>query len=275
MVEVSDKEKIITPIKRGDGRYNKEFSNTYQVLDVLREHYYQMFGKDLNFFGTNKNDRFYCDELILFMYKHTCDEFDCMKTDMNSPTTVIPAMHDFNCYGDMDLEDFCLFYKWMIWRRYNSAFNFMVEKGTLNNSDNYVDFQFSRDLFEYYGNSEKYLEFIKKCINEITGRDINLVILVNDIIKFIHIPYERTLKYGHQVSERNCDLYLTYQPLIAMLFELHGYHAWHVNMISDDMLNLLNAQDLKFFNCFQNEYDNKHAKEIEVGKKLEYIKFKK
>ena len=32
-------EKNVTPVIRGDGRYNKEFSNTYQVLDVLREYY--------------------------------------------------------------------------------------------------------------------------------------------------------------------------------------------------------------------------------------------
>ena len=269
-----DKEKIITPVIRGDGRYNTKFSNTYQVLDVLRKYYYQMFGKDLNFDGTNVEGRFYCDELSLNMYKHTCDEFDFIKTSMNCPEIIIPIMKNYGFYDQMDEEEFFLFYKHLIYHVYNSAFNFMIEKGTLNNSDNYVDFQLNRTLFEF-GDSKKYLEYIKNCINEITGRDINLVLSHYDLIKFIHIPYERTLKYGHQVYERNCDTYVTYQPLIALLFELHGYDYWYINMISDDMLNSLNSQDLKFINCFQHASNYGYEKQFEVGKKLEYVKLKK
>ena len=267
-----DKEKNVTPIKRGDGRYNKKFSNTYQVLDVLREYYYQMFGKDLKFDGYNKTERYYCAELPVYLYRYTCDEFDGMKTNMNSSEIVIPIMKKCLFYGQMDEEEFIQFYKYLIWPEYNSAFNFMAEKGTLNNSDNYVDFQFSRDLFEC-GNSNKYLEFIKKCINEITGRNINLVISHANIIKFIHVPYERTLN-GHEVYERKCNSYLTYQPLIALLFELHGYNEWYINMISDDILKSLNSQDLNFLNCFQNEYNYVWEKGLEVGKKLEYVKVK-
>ena len=51
------------------------------------------------------------------------------------------------------------------------------------------------EIFEE--NDEKeILEFIKRCILDITGRTVNMAISDNYVINFIHYPYERESSYA-------------------------------------------------------------------------------
>lgn len=233
-----------SPPQRGDGTYNGKFPNTYQVIDCIREHYYDIFKSDLALNGQSSKSIYQAVELGIDTYAHTARKFGST------------------------------FEKWL-----KTVFTIYLEKGNLNNPDNIIDFEFHRLIFEQ-NNEKDVLEFIKRCILDITGRNINIVLSDNYIIKFIHYPYERK-DGGYDIYLQNDETIKTTKAVNYFINEysgnrMKGNSIFYMSMISDDIVKVMNDDERKFIEeSLISLYGWNKDKEIEVGKNLEYIKIKK
>jgi len=155
-----------TPPQIGDGRYEKKFPNSYQVLDCLRVQHYDKFGSDLSFNGNAELDYFGCCETSVDVYYNTCKNFANEKTHDKKP-----------------------------------VFKIATEKGRVGEQNQYFGFTLKKELF--MGESKRdALEYIKTCIKKLAGRNFNLVLSDDETIKFIHVPFER---HFSGLGEFGCD----------------------------------------------------------------------
>lgn len=230
------------PPQRGDGRYNNKFSNTYEVLDCLREHYYDLFKEDLAFNGQKDQKHYGLPENHISAYRHDCKNFASIKD--NRP-----------------------------------VFTLWLEKGELNNSNNYVEFCMDFRIF-LSENNELALQFMKRCISDITNRNFNLVLSINGILKFIHVPYDREI-YGLGQFATATDIYYTRQTFIDFIYVLYRSQYFYINMVSEDILSRLNNEEREFLNYLNNQASTiyfpefEEERKIEVGPKLEYVRIRK
>ena len=233
-----------SPPQRGDGRYNGKFPDTYQVIDCIREHYYDIFKSDLALNGQKTKGFYQAQELGIDVYTHTSKKF---------------------------AKSFATWEK--------NIFTIYLEKGNLNDPDNIIDFELHKKIFEE-NNEKDVLEFIKRCILDITGRNINMAFSNNSIVKFIHFPYERKGS-GNYIYLRSGDVIQTDKAVNYFINEysgnrMSGNSVFYMPMVNDDILKTMNDDELKFIKESLIElYSWSGDKEIEVDKNLEYIKFKK
>lgn len=229
------------PPHKGDGRYNNKFKETYEVIDCLREHYYDIFKQDLNFNGGNSIP-FGAIETNVYATTHTCK----------------------NCFGVSDKK---------------AAFIFNIQHGILDNKDNHVELSITQDIFNA-GNIDNILDFIKKSVKDITSREINLVVSGHNKIRFMYIPYDRNMGYCETYSTPG-NIHYTSEHFIYFMNRFYDNIYYYINMISDDILNRLNKNELEFLNELINDGNvgrlQKYflqEQKIEVGKKLEYLRLK-
>ena len=233
-----------TPPQRGDGRYNGKFPDTYEVIDCIREHYYDIFKSDLSLNGNRFKSMYQCQELCLRTYTHTSRKFGVT---------------------------FDKFLK--------QIFTIYLENGTLNNPDNFIDFELHKKIFEE--NDEKeILEFIKRCILDITSRTVNMAISDNYVINFIHYPYERESSYATYTFWTNDEPIKTNKEIMQFIDQYSanrgGNHSTcYLSMISDDILKTMTPEEMIFINeNLKALYGWTSEKNIEVDKKLEFVKIK-
>lgn len=229
--------------KRGDGRYQNKFPETYQILDCLREHYYDSFKSDLSFNG-NKNQMHYgCPETYIYATEHTCKNFAGIQNK-------------------------------------KSVFTLYTEKGTLNEKDNYVEFEMQKEIFETEYNKQV-LEFMKKAITEITTRNFNLALTRDGKIKFIHVPFDRQRR-GLEMYSDSDSCYYTKSEFIYFMNRLYDNQYFYMNYVGDTILSTLNETEKKWLK-WNNEmpinspyyHDWDEERKIEIGPKLEYVRIRK
>lgn len=228
--------------EKGDGRYNNKFPNTYQVLDCVREHYFDTFKGDLSFNGNNNQIYYGCVETRIKAYSHTSKKFA-------------------NISGK------------------KPVFTLFLEKSLLGDKDNYVEFQMQKDIFETEYD-EIILEFLKKCIKDITTRDFNLV-LSRDFIKFMHVPYDRTRRFREMYSDSN-HCYYTTEEFIYFIHRLYDNQYFCMKWISPEIITRLNQNELDFLKWLDDMLLNPSLKDefleelqIDIGPQLNYVRIKK
>lgn len=230
------------PPQCGDGRYNNKFPNTYEVLDCLREHYFDLFKGDLAFNGQKDLNYYGLPENHISAYRHDCKNFASIKD--NKP-----------------------------------VFTLWLEKGKLNNPNSYVEFCMDFRIFLSEDNDIA-LNFLKRCIMDITSRNFNLVLSREKKLKFIHVPYDREMP-GLGNFATATDIYYTRQIFIDFLYVLYRSQHFYINMVSEDILSRLNADEIEFLDFLNNQASTRffpqfeEESKIEVGPKLEYLRIKK
>ena len=64
------------------------------------------------------------------------------------------------------------------------------EDNKIHDNDNLIEIKFNSSIIRTYS-PEKLLKFLDESFMMITNRDYNLIIIYNNYINFIHLPYER------------------------------------------------------------------------------------
>lgn len=182
-----------TPPQRGDGRYEKKFPNSYQVLDYLREEHYDKFGSDLSFNGNAGLDYFGCCETSIHAYYNTCKNFANQRTTDRKPLLTIAT-----------------------------------EKGVVGEQNQYFEFEVKKDIF--MGETKRdALEYLKSCISKLACRNFNLVVSDDETIKFIHVPFERQFRGK---GEFGCD-YTTneFARYLRMYYEHRYFYIEYIDPV--------------------------------------------
>lgn len=204
----------------------------------MREHYYDMFKQDLSFNGTKDLKCYGCVETNVYCYQHTCKSI----FDVSDKKTI---------------------------------FTLSVEKGELGNRDSYVEFEISPELFKIE-NQRVVLEFMRKCIYDITTRNFNLVLSQSKKIKFIHVPYDRQIRRGQYSDDKHISY--TNQEFINFMSLLYDNQYFYIHYISDVILKRLTEDELNWL-----EYMKKMGEDfyfegmstINIGPELSYVRVKK
>lgn len=218
-----------TPPKKGDGRYERKFPESYQTLDVLREHHYDMFKSDLSFNGEKTTNYFGCCETDIFAYYHTAKHFVGEKTNDKNP-----------------------------------LFTFATEKGNVGDENQYFEMDIKKDIFMGEHKLDA-LEYIKTCINELAGRNFNIVLSEDDVIKFIHVPFERTFR---GLREFGCDY--TTNEFMRWLRMYYEHYYFYVEYVDPIMLANLKPHEKEWLDKIMKKTDGK-TDNIEIGPSLKYV----
>jgi hypothetical protein len=230
------------PPKSGDERYNTKFPETYQVLDCIREHYYDVFNGDLAFNGNPWKEEFGCPETAIFTYDHQSKSFASIRDK-------------------------------------KPVFTVRLEKGTLADNSNYVEFELKKSILEL-DNPELLLEFMRKSMQDIVGRNFNLVLSRNGSFKFIHIPFDKEVIGAHSFSNGNKTCYSN-EEAGAFIDNLYDNQYFYMNMVSPDITSRFGEDELAWFQQLRSLGDTLYAsnyqetRNIEIGPGLEYIKLNK
>lgn len=222
-----------TPPQRGDGRFERKFPNSYQVLDVLRVHHYDMFESDLSFNGNADLDYFGCCETDVHVYYNTCKNFANERTSDRKP-----------------------------------MFKVATEKGTVGEQNQYFEFSVKKEIF-MGENKRNALMYLKQCIDNLVGRNFNLVVSDDDTIKFIHVPFERTFR---GLREFGCD-YTTneFMRYLRMYYEHIDFNVEYVDPV---IIAGLKSHEMEWLDKIMANKD-KNSDNIEIGPQLIYINIDK
>ena len=216
-----------TPPQRGDGRYERKFPNNYQVLDCLREHHYDTFGSDLSFNGNANLDYFGCCETHVYVYYNTCKSFANEKSNNRIP-----------------------------------MFKVATEKGTVGEQNQYFELAVKKEIF--MGEKKRdALMYLKTCIDELAGRNFNLVVADDETLRFIHVPFERTFR---GLAEFGCD-YTTneFMRYLRMYYEHIDFSVEYVDPV---IRAGLKAHEIEWLDKIIAKKDNN---DIEIGPQLNYV----
>ena len=196
----------------GDGRYKS------LPIDCVRVSYYDVFGKDetdvkkqdLSFYRVNE---FYSSE----EFRITGERYWAKKfgnSNMNKP----------------------------------GMFAVFPEDNKIHDNDNLIEIKFNSSIIRTYS-PEKLLKFLDKSFRMITDRDYNLIIIYNNYIKFIHLPYERKtarLINGINPLFSNSQFHSN-EYISRFLFDYESNdQKFFMPYISEDIINNLSDKDLEF-----------------------------
>lgn len=222
------------PPEFGDGRYN------FLPVDCARICYYDMFGKSTE--DIKRQDlSFQKENLGLY----SSDELN------------ITGSRFWNKkFGDSIVKK-------------NGMFAVFAEKDELHNSDNFIEMQFNNDILRTY-DPEELLTYVDNCMTMIANRDYNLILIYQNYIRFIHLPYEReTSQQIHRINPLlDYDKSFISKKFVSRF--LHNFESNNQNycmaFIDKDIINNLDTQDLDFVmsvleysnsDIFHNEQDAK------------------
>ena len=222
-----------TPPQRGDGRYERKFPNSYQVLDVLREHHYNMFGSDLGFNGNAGLDYFGCCETGVHVYYNTTKNFANEKSNDKKPMLKVAT-----------------------------------EKGTVGEQNQYFEFSIKKEIF-MVDNKRNALMYLKQCIDELAGRNFNLVVSDDDTIKFIHVPFERTFR---GLGEFGCGY--TTNEFMRYLRMYYEHRVFNVEYVDSVIKAGLKPHEMEWLDKIMTNKD-KDSDNIEIGPQLRYVNIDK
>lgn len=221
------------PPKKGDGRYERKFPQNYQVLDCLREHHYDIFGSDLSFNGNADQHYFECCETRIYAYYNTCKNFANERTNNKKPLLTVAT-----------------------------------EKGIIGEQNQYFEFDIKKEIFT--GETKKdALMYLKKCINELAGRNFNLVLSDDETIKFIHVPFERTFS---GLAEFGCDY--TTNEFSRYLWMYYEHQLFYIEYVDPVIKANLKPHEIEWLDKVMANKDKK-ADNIEIGPQLIYINIEK
>lgn len=222
-----------TPPRRGDGRYESKYPNNYQVLDLLREYHYEMFGCDLNFNGNKDRDYFHCCEEDIYAYANATKFLANEKSNNKKP-----------------------------------IFSISTEKGIVGDENQYFEMAIKKEIF-MGDKSKDVLEYIKKCIKELSCRDFNVVISDDEMIEFIHVPEMRDT---HGLCEFGCDY--TTNEFMRWLRMYYEHCFFYLEYVDPSLVSMLTPLEKEWLEKIMIPKAEK-LDEIEVGQKLSYINIQK
>lgn len=159
------------------------------------------------------------------------------------------------------------------------VFTFEIQKNAFDDVDNHIAFRLRRELFESERN-EQVLQFLKACTYELTGRDINFVNSCDNKVKFMYIPYDKSIKYRDYLYVHGEGKYTSeYFLLFLNLYYDNIYR--YINYISEDIKERLSSFELAWLEDMIWDCNERSSlfcdgeKNIEVGPKLSHVRINK
>ncbi len=128
------------------------------------------------------------------------------------------------------------------------TFAVFSEYNKINDNDNLIEIKFKSSIKGKY-KPEKLLDFLDESFRMITNRDYNLIIIYNNYINFIHLPYERkTARPIHGINPLfSNESFHSSEFISRFLFDYESNNQkFFMPYISEDIINNLSDEDKEF-----------------------------